>query len=81
MAQRQEYEKMYIAMILFAVVILMGNIYYYCHPLLHGAGLTAPPVDYLMKRFHGAGLFSTPLKTKGAAMLLLMLCSVIASTR
>ena len=70
---------MYIAMILFAVVILMGNIYYYCHPLLHGAGLTAPPVDYLMQRFHEAGLFSTPLKTKGAAMLLLMLCSVIRS--
>ena len=79
MAQRQEYEKMYVAMILFAVVILMANLYYFCHPLLRSAGLTAVSVDFLMKRFHDAGLFSTPLKTKGAAMLLLMLCSVIRS--
>ena len=33
MAQRQDYENMYIAVILLAVVILIGNIYYYCHPL------------------------------------------------
>ncbi|MBR1435298.1 MAG: type IV secretory system conjugative DNA transfer family protein [Bacteroidales bacterium] len=79
MAQRQEYEKMYIAAIIFAVVILLANIYYYCHPLLRTARLTWPPLDYLMKGFHGSGIFSHPLKTKGIAMLFLMLCSVIRS--
>ena len=70
---------MYVAMILFAVVIHMANVYYYCHPLFRSAGLTFSPLDYLVKGLHGAGLFSSPLKTKGAAMLLLMLCSVIRS--
>lgn len=79
MAQRQEYEKMYIAAIIFAVVILTGNIYYYCHPLLHAARLTWAPLDYLVKGFHDGGIFTHPLKTKGIAMLLLMLCSVIRS--
>ena len=79
MAQRQEYEKTYVAAILFAMVILMANLYYYCHPLLQPLSLTAPPLDYLMARLRGGGLFSTPLKTKGAAMLLLMLSSVIRS--
>ena len=79
MAQRQEYEKMYVAAILFAVVILMGNIYYFCHPLLRGAGLTAEPADYLTRVFREAGFFSSPLTTKGVAMLLLAVCSVIRS--
>ena len=79
MAQRQEYEKMYIAAIIFAVVILTGNIYYYCHPLLHAAHLTWASLDYLVKGFHDGGIFTHPLKTKGIAMLLLMLCSVIRS--
>ena len=79
MAQRHEYEKMYVAAILFAVVILLANIYYYCHPLLRSVGLTAAPLDYLMRGLRDGGLFSTPLKTKGVAMLLLALCSVIRS--
>ena len=79
MAQRHEYEKMYVAAILFAVVILLANIYYYCHPLLSTVGLTAAPLDYLMRGIRDGGLFSTPLKTKGVAMLLLALSSVIRS--
>ena len=79
MAHRQEYEKMYVAAIIFAVIILSGNIYYYCHPLLSAVHLTAGPLDYLMLSLRRGGIFSTPLKTKGAAMLLLMLCSVIRS--
>ena len=70
---------MYIAAIIFAAVILTGNIYYYCHPLLHAAHLTWAPLDYLVKGFHDGGIFTHPLKTKGIAMLLLMLCSVIRS--
>ena len=77
MAQRHEYEKVYIAAIIFAAIILLGNLYYYCHPLLRQAHLTWRPLDYLIKGFHNGGLFSHPMKTKGVAMLLLMLCSVV----
>ena len=79
MAQKHEYEKMYVAAIIFAVVILAANLYYYCHPLLSAAHLTFAPLDYLIKGLHNGGVFSSPLKTKGVAMLLLMLCSVIRS--
>ena len=79
MAQKHEYEKMYITAIIFAVVILLANLYYYCHPLLSAAGLAARPLDYLVGGLHRGGIFSTPLKTKGAAMILLALCSVIRS--
>ena len=81
MAQRPEYEKMYITAILFAVIILMANLYYYCHPLLRSVGLAAEPLDYLMLKLHQGGIFSSPLKTKGVAMLILGLCSVIRSGR
>ena len=70
---------MYVAAILFAVVILIGNLYYYCHPLLRTVSLTVEPLDYLMVKLHRGGVFSSPLKTKGAAMLILALCSVIRS--
>ena len=79
MAQRQEYEKMYIAAIIFAVIILLANLYYYCHPLLKAMGLTAEALDYLMRGLNKGDLFSSSLKTKGAAMLILMLCSIIRS--
>ncbi len=77
MAQRHEYEKVYVAAIIFAAIILLANIYYYCHPLLRQVHLTWQPLDYLIKGFHNGGIFSHPLKTKGVAMLLLLLCSVI----
>ena len=70
---------MYVAAILFAVVILIGNLYYYCHPLLRTVSLTVEPLDYLMVKLHRGGVFSNPLKTKGTAMLILALCSVIRS--
>ena len=79
MAQRQEYERMYIAAMIFAVVILISNLYYYCHPLLRVMHLTAEPLDYLMQGLRRGGFFSTPLKTKGAAMLILGICSVVRS--
>ena len=70
---------MYIAAMLFAVVILISNLYYYCHPLLKVMHLTAQPLDYLMQGLRRGGFFSTPLKTKGAAMLILGICSVVRS--
>ena len=41
MAQKPEYERMYVAAIIFAVIILLVNLYYYCHPLLSAVSLTA----------------------------------------
>ena len=79
MAQKPEYERMYVAAIIFAVIILLVNLYYYCHPLLSAVSLTAEPLDYLMVGLRRGGAFSSPLKTKGVAMLILMLCSVIRS--
>ena len=79
MAQKPEYERMYVAAIIFAVIILLVNLYYYCHPLLSAVSLTAEPLDYLMSGLRRGGAFSSPLKTKSVAMLILMLCSVIRS--
>ena len=78
-AHNQEYDRMYIAAIIFAVVILVANLYYFCHPLLKAVSLTFAPLDYLVGSLHRGGLFSGPLKTKGVAMLILALCSVIRS--
>ena len=79
MAHKQEYEKMYIGAIILASVILMANLYYFCYPLLERAGLTAEPLDYLAGMLEDGGIYSSPLKTKGVAMLILILCLVIRS--
>ena len=79
MAHKQEYEKMYIGAIILASVILMANLYYFCYPLLERAGLTAEPLDYLAGMLEDGGIYSSPLKTKGVAMLILVLCVVIRS--
>lgn len=79
MATKHEYEKVYIAFILFAVVILLGNLYYYCHPGLRAAGLTFEPLDYLMLMFHRSGVFASPLKTKLLILIIFCLCSVVRS--
>ena len=71
MASRGEYEKMYLAAILLAVVVLSANLYHYCHPLLAEVGLTAEPLDYLVIVLRRGGLFRSPLQTKGTAMLIL----------
>lgn len=79
MPSKGEYEKMYIASIVFAVVILLANLYYYCHPLLQPHGMTFSSIDELILKLHRSGAFSSSLKTKGIAMLLLFLCSIIRS--
>ena len=79
MAQRQEYERMYVAAMLFAALILLANLYYFCHPVLRTAGITFAPLDYLVSALRRGGVFSTPLKSKGFAMLILVLCSLVRS--
>ena len=79
MATRHDYEKVYTASILFAVVILCVNLYYYCHPLLRNAGATFEPIDYLMQMLRHGGVFSSPARTKIIVLLLLGLCSFVRS--
>ncbi len=79
MSRNQEYEKMYIAFIVFAVLILGMNIYYFAHPLLYSVGMTHEVADYLILPLRRAGYLSTPYKTKIAAMLILMLCCIVRS--
>ena len=79
MATKHEYEKVYVTSIIFAVVILIANLYYFCHPLLRASGLNFPPLDYLMQMFRKGGVFSTPLKTKFFVILLLGMCSIVRS--
>lgn len=79
MATRQEYEKVYIASIILAVIVLISNLYYFCHPLLRASGMTFSSLDYLMQMLRHGGVFSTPLKTKGVMILLLLLCTIVRS--
>ena len=76
MAQRQEYEKMYVAAIIFAALILIANIYYYSHPVLRALRLTAAPLDDVILRLRSGGVFSSHLKTKGPVVLILALCTL-----
>lgn len=79
MATRPEYEKVYIASIVFAMVILAANLYYYCHPLLAASHLTFPPLDYIIIGFRHAGIFRSPYRTKLAVLLLLLLSTIVRS--
>ena len=78
-ARGQEYEPMYIGAILLALGVLAANLYYYGHPLLEAAGLSQAGVDYLVGELHRSGIFSSPLKTKVPALLLLGITAVVRS--
>ncbi len=79
MSRNQEYEKMYIAFIVFGILILVVNIYYFCHPLLSSVGLSHEVADHFLFPLRNAGYFSGPYKTKIAAMAVLMLCCLVRS--
>lgn len=71
MAHKSEFDKFYFYLILFGAVILMANIYYYSRPMLGNLGIGGEIVDGIMLKLRSGGLFSSPFKTKGIAMLLL----------
>lgn len=79
MAGRQDYEKVYMASMLFALIILAANVYYFGHPVLSGCGLTHPSLDYLVGRFRRSGVFGSPGATKAASFLLLVLSTIVRS--
>ena len=73
MARRSDYEKFYNAFSLVGTIILLTNIYYYCHPLLRSAGMTLGILDGFMGRLRLGGVFNTPLLTKAYALGLMSL--------
>ncbi len=79
MSHRQEYERIYVAFIIFGVIILMGNIYYFSHPLLRSVGFTIEAIDYLILSFRKAGMLDTPYRTKLAALAVLLPCCLVRS--
>ena len=79
MAGRQEYEKVYLSTLILAIVILAFNLYYYGRPFLSRLGWTSGAVDYLELTLRNAGVYSSPLKTKGIVALLLLLTTVVKS--
>lgn len=79
MATRNDFEKAYIASMLFALLILSVNLYYYCHPWLQSVGATHSSLDYLMLMLRRGGVFSSPFKTKIFIALLLGLTSLVRS--
>lgn len=64
MAHRSEYDKYYSAMTVVGCLLLIVNLYYYVHPLLSGAGLTAEIADLIVHKLRSGGVFVTPYRTK-----------------
>lgn len=79
MSGRQEYERVYLASILFALVILAANTYYFAHPVLSGCGLTHPSLDYVIGRFRHSGIFASSNSTKFFAFILMVLSTIVRS--
>lgn len=69
-----EYEKYFYFMIMVGAIILMGNLYYYLHPLLSAYGLTHRVVDTLFMKLHQGGVFSFSAKTKFISLILIAPC-------
>ena len=79
MSNKQEYEKTFNYIIVFAAAILLVNIYYYCHPVFASYGLHHPVVDSLMIGLHKSGIFKTPFQSKVIILLLVALTHITRS--
>lgn len=77
MASKQEYEKTFNYIIVFAMVILLFNIYYYCHPVFAAYGISHPIGDSIMLRLHKSGVFATPFKSKAVILLLVIMTHIV----
>lgn len=77
MSNKQEYEKTFNYIIIFAAAILIINIYYYCHPVFAAYGLSHPVGDALMINLHKSGIFKTPYQSKFIIILLVILTHII----
>ena len=71
MAHRSEYDKYYSAMTLVGCLLVIVNLYYFVHPLLHRYGLTAEIADLIVNKLRTGGVFVTPYRTKLLGMALI----------
>ena len=81
MLNKNQYEKYFYFGILFGVLILLLNLYYYAHPLWRGAGLSWYMLDNLCVSLSRSPLFSHSLKTKIAALVLISLGMLSKSSK
>ena len=73
MLNKNQYEKYFYFGILFGVLLLLLNLYYYAHSLWKEAGLSWHMLDNLCRSLAHSPLFSHSLKTKIAALVLISL--------
>ena len=81
MLNKNQYEKYFYFGILFGVLLLLLNLYYYAHPLWENAGLSWHVLDNLCRSLSRSPLFSHSLKTKIAALVLISLGMLSRSSK
>ena len=81
MLNKNQYEKYFYFGILFGVLLLLLNLYYYAHPLWMNAGLSWHMLDNLCISLSRSPLFSHSLKTKVAALVLISLGMLSRSSK
>lgn len=81
MLNKNQYEKYFYFGILFGVLLLLLNLYYYAHPLWKSAGLSWHMLDNLCRSLSQSPLFSHSLKTKVAALVLISLGMLSRSSK
>lgn len=79
MAKSQETEKVYMMFTFISIAILLANIYYFAHPLLHQIGWTIEPLDVVFRDLRDGGVFKTPSVTKLLALALIIMSVVVRS--
>lgn len=73
MALKPEYEKSYAMFAIFGGLVLALNLYYYAYPMWAELGWTHKIAQNMMLSLRHGGLFSSPYKTKGLAIVMMML--------
>lgn len=81
MGTKQEYEKYFFFMIMMGSLILMANLYYYCHSMAMQVGATHQAVDELFLKLRVGGLFSSHVKSKFYALVLICPCLLARTGR
>lgn len=81
MGTKQEFEKYFFFMIMMGALILFANIYYYCYPLAVKMGATHQIIEELFLKLRDGGMFSTPVKTKLVALILICPCLLARTGR
>lgn len=76
---RQQYEQYYWGMIVFATVILMLNIYHFCHPFFAELGWSHQVIRSVLLDLRNGGMLDSPVKTKLIVYLLLFMSHITRS--